>query len=181
MDNSNKNSGARADDSPGHPLATQWPAIRRLAVRTRRTSLAFSIASVDQNGHPWVTPIGSLMFDRDRPRAVYFELLTQRLSTHLDQDPRVVVLGVDSGKWLWLKSFLSGRFSSPPGVRLVGKALPRRAPTNEEIQRWYRITGVGRKTRGGRMLWTTCRWAREIEFESIEPVSVGPMTRGLWS
>ena len=163
-----------------HPLAHQWPAIKRLTTRTRRTSLAFSVASVDPDGNPWVTPIGSLMFDRERPRAVYFELLTRRLSAHLDENPRVVVLGVDSGKWLWLRSFLKGRFSSPPGVRLIGRALPRRAPTEAEIQRWYRITGLGRKTRGGRMLWTSCRWAREIEFDGFEPVGLGPMTRGLW-
>ena len=162
------------------PIGDHWPTLRRLVSRCRLTSLAVSMATVDPGGSPRVSPIGSLMLDRDVPAGYYFEIMTRGTSLNLEGGARVSILAVDASKLLWLRALVSGRFPRPPAVRLLGIAGDRRTPTAQEISRWRQRVGVLLKTRGGHALWGTLEWVRDLRFDAFEPVDLGLMTRSHW-
>jgi hypothetical protein len=159
-------------------LTAEWPRIRALFERARIQGLHHAIASIDPDGHPRVTPIGSLLLERDRPRGFFFDIFSQRFAANLDRDPRVAVLAVDARKSLWLRSLVRGRFESAPAVRLLGRAGPRREAAPAEVERWQRRVRWFRGLRGYERLWGRLDHVRDIEFHAWEPVQLGSMTRG---
>jgi uncharacterized protein len=159
---------------------TAWPMVRALASRTFVSSLHFAFATVNPDGTPHVTPIGSLILAADRPEGVFFEVFSVQMAQNLDERPRVCVLAVNSGAALWLAALLRGRFATPPAARLLGTAGPRREATPAELARWRRRTRGLWRLQGGRSLWGQIRYARTIRFDAVEPVRLGTMTRGAW-
>lgn len=156
----------------------EWAMVRRIVPRTIRSSLACSIASLNEDGSPHVTPIGSFL-PTQKGTGFYFDAFNAQLSANVDRDPRVTILAVDSGVGLWAKSFLKGRFVSTPGVRLVATVGKRRRSTDEEIRRFHRIVGVTLRTRGGQQMWRSLPLARDVMIERVVPIRMGTMTRGL--
>jgi len=110
-------------------LRENWDQIRDVVSRGKRSTGHFAIASVDPEGRPHVTPVGTL-FLRDDLTGFYFEQYTSTLTHHLDTNPQVCVMAVDRGSWFWFRSLLAARFTAPPGVRLYGRSAPgvRRRP-----------------------------------------------------
>lgn len=155
-----------------------WRGLRRLFAGTFSSSLHFSIASLGPDGAPFVTPVGSVLLQDEPGRASYFELYTQGLGARLVEDPRLCVLAVDSGRWLWLRALWRGRFPRLPAIRLRGRAeLDLRAPTDRERRRMLkRIRGV-RHLRGGRLLWgdLDCP-VRDIVIDEVDTVGLGALT-----
>ncbi|ANM32217.1 hypothetical protein ABI59_11765 [Acidobacteria bacterium Mor1] len=138
-----------------------------------------SMASTDPDGHPRVTPIGSLMLKRDGT-GCYGELFAHGLGKNVDRDDRVTILAVSASKWLWLDALIRGRFRTVPGARLRARIGELRDSTEVERRIWFRrIRGV-RWTRGSKMIWEKLPHVREVTIESIEPVRIGPMTKHLW-
>jgi Pyridoxamine 5'-phosphate oxidase len=158
--------------------ALSWPEVRDIVRRTMRSSLHSSIASINDDGSPHVTPIGSLMLT-DPWRGLFFEVFTTQLLRNLDRDPRLCVLAVDSRKRFWLESVARGRFGRAPAVRLTGTAGARRDATLEERARFERAVRPLRGFKGHGRLWGNVRHVRDIEFEAVLPVRLGAMTRGL--
>ena len=113
-----------------------WQQARRILRNGLASNLHCSIASVDPEGRPHVTPIGSVMLAPEPGRGLYFDILNARLSRNVDAQPSVCVLAVDSRKTVWLRALVSGRFTDPPGVQLDGTAGPRREATRSEIDRF---------------------------------------------
>lgn len=161
-------------------LDEQWITVRDLVNRSFRSSLHYAVASVNSDGTPHVTPIGSLLLKENEPAGFYFELFTKQLPHNLDEQPRICILAVNSSKWFWLRALLLGRFPSPPAVRLRGTVGERRQATPEEIARWRKRVGWTRWFKGHQLLWGNLRFVRDIHFESIEPVRLGRMTKGIW-
>jgi uncharacterized protein len=161
-------------------LEESMPAIRRVFRDASRTSLHVSIASVNSDGSPHVTPIGSLYLREDGV-GVFFELFTTKLIENIERNPRVSVLAVNSGKWFWLRSLLAGRFPTYPGVRLDGTMSARRESTSEERDWWKRRIAPINWTRGAQILWSDAnlKYVREIHFTQAIPVEVGAMTQHL--
>lgn len=155
-----------------------WGGVRRLFRSAFTSSLHYAIASVDAQGAPHLTPIGSLILDRPG-HGFYFERFTTRLPRHLGKDARVCVLAVDSGRWFWLRSLIAGRFARPPAMRLYGVVGEARAATAREKALWLRRVRPLRFTRGHALLWRDMETVREISFERAEPVHLGAMTAGL--
>jgi len=56
----------------------------------------------------------------------------------------------------------------------------RRQATPAEIALWRKRVGWTRWLNGHQLLWGNLRFVRDIHFDSIEPVRLGAMTRGLW-
>lgn len=73
-----------------------WAMVRRLVPRTIRSSLHCSIASLNPDGSPHVTPIGSFL-PTEKGRGVYFDAFNAQLSANVDRDPRVTILAVNGG------------------------------------------------------------------------------------
>lgn len=141
-------------------LARQWDVVRDVV---RRFTGPLAIASVDADGGPTITPIGTV-FLRDDCTGFYFDQYAERLSENLDRNPRVCVMAVDSGSVFWLRSLLTGRFRKAIGVRLYGTAGPRRPATPDELNEVHKRVGLMGATRGGRMLWSDFSRVRDLTF-----------------
>ncbi|WP_347957039.1 pyridoxamine 5'-phosphate oxidase family protein [Gordonia aichiensis] len=153
----------------------QWTAARRVVHRAIRSSLHCSITSLNADGSPHVTPIGSFL-PTSKGRGIYFDAFNKQLAANVDRDPRVTILAVDSGPVMWAKSLLRGHFVSAPGIRLVGTVGEQRESTEREVQRFHDLVGPLLKTKGGVRMWGSLPLARDVVIESIEPIHMGPMT-----
>ncbi|MCA9605743.1 MAG: pyridoxamine 5'-phosphate oxidase family protein [Myxococcales bacterium] len=161
-------------------LARAWPELRRLFGRAFASSRHVAIASLDDEGHPRVTPIGSFMLAPEVGRAFYFERFVGALRQGVERDPRVSILAVDSGAVFWLRSLAAGRFDQAPGVRLRGLAAPElRAATPAEVERFRRRVRRTRWTRGHELLWSELAEVRDVAIHAVEPVHLGRMTAAL--
>ena len=160
-------------------LHENWGEIKALFRESFRSSFHYAIASIGENGEPHVTPIGSLILDKPG-YGYYFEKYPNKLPQNLSAHSQVCVLAVNSGRWFWLKSLFAGRFPTPPALRLYGIAGDLRVATDQEMARWQRRVRRIRFTKGHALIWHGMTQVREIEFNRIEPVHIGEMTRGLW-
>ncbi len=157
----------------------RWNQIRRIFHDAFKSSFHFSIATVNPDGSPHVTPIGSLIL-QDGQKGFYFEHYVSGLSRNLQRNKRVCVMAVNSGKWGMIKSFFLGRFIAPPGVRLTGTAGERREATPEERAMFIKRVRKYRMFKGYDLLWSRLRHVRDIQFDSYEPIRIGALTRQVW-
>lgn len=138
-----------------------------------------AIASVDADGGPHITPVGTV-FLRDDRTGFYFDQYTRALARNVDRDPRVCVMAVDTSRLFWLRSLLVGRFNAPPAVRLygtVGALRPATPPELEEVRSSVRAT---QWLKGGKMLWSDFSQVRDIAFTGFRPVRYPVMMSHLW-
>ncbi|WP_330180441.1 pyridoxamine 5'-phosphate oxidase family protein [Nocardia sp. NBC_01503] len=147
----------------------EWDQVREIVSRAKRSTGHFAIASVDRDGMPNVTPIGTV-FLRDDRTGFYFDQYTSALASNLDANPRVCLSAVDSGSLFWFRSLLTGRFATPPGVRLYGTAGPRRLATAAELEQVRRRVRPMLLLKGGRLLWSDFTHVRELTFDSFRLV-----------
>ncbi|MFK8000061.1 MAG: pyridoxamine 5'-phosphate oxidase family protein [Polyangiales bacterium] len=136
------------------------------------------IASVGADGHPHITPVGSLWLHRTEPRGLYLELFTKQLPKNLAHDPRFTMLFVDSGAWTWLRALVRGTFRAPVGVRLHGVAGPPRASEPHEVARFQRLVKPVSWTKGHDILWSRLPRVRDLTFTGATPIRLGAMTKG---
>lgn len=160
---------------PYPTLEAIWPELRRLASRT----MPFVFATVNADGSPQATPIGSVRLDRETARGTFLEKFPTRLRQNLDRDGRFALLAVDTSISTWLGALLRGRFVHLPAARLIGRAGPRRRATAEEALRFQRKVRLTRGTRGYDILWRTMPFARDLVFEGWAPVRLGAMNASL--
>ena len=95
-----------------------WTDIKAIFRESFKSSFHSAIATVNENGEPHVTPIGSLILSKPG-FDFYFERFTRQLPRNLDESRQVCVLAVNSSRWFWLKSLLGGRFPSVPAIRFI--------------------------------------------------------------
>jgi len=152
-------------------LIDDWAEIRRIFAR----SFYASIATVDADGLPHVTPIGSLLLDREPGRGFWFERFTTALPRHLDERSHLCAMAVNTRLRLWLRALVTGRFPSAPGIRLAGTAGERRKATEREIELFERRVRPVRWTRGYELLWTRFERGREVTFDRVIPLRLGRM------
>ncbi len=160
-------------------VSENWSEIKRIFRASFKSSFHFAVATVNRNGEPHVTPIGSLMLG-EPGRGFYFEEFPINLKSNLQVNKHVCVLAVNSSRWFWLKSLLLGRFTAPPAVRLRGTVGETRDATETELSRWQRRVNSVRLSKGHALMWGRMSKVRDIEFTAIEPVYIGEMTRDHW-
>lgn len=152
-----------------------WIELKRLAGRAFSTSLHFTIATLNADGTPLVTPIGSLILSAPG-EGYYFEVFADRLCANLERGSPVAVLGVNSSSLFWLQSLIAGRFESPPAFRLSGVAGAKRAATETERSSWQKKVRFLLWSKGHKLLWGKLDTVRELHFHALEPVRLGVMT-----
>jgi len=157
----------------------QWAKIRNIFQDAFNSSFHYAIATVNQDGTPRVTPIGSLMLQDDR-KGFYFEGYVSALAINLTHYKRVCVMAVNSGKWSLLKSFFRGKITTPPGVRLMGTAGDRRKATEQEMDQFKKRFRMYRMFKGYNLVWGNLKYVRELRFDAYEPVRIGALTRAVW-
>jgi len=156
-------------------LATIWLQVRRLVARATVTV----VASVNEDGSPHLTPIGSLYLRRDELTGFYLERFPTTLPRNLERDQRFAVYAGRSDAAIWLKSMLRGRFDELIAIRLLGRAGKKRPVQEDERARFLKRMRLFRFTKGYRLLWGDFRFARELTFDGFELVQAGEMTRRL--
>ena len=160
-------------------IQQHWQTIRKIVNRALESNSFCSVATVSPDGFPHVSPIGSLILG-EAGTAVYFEEYARNTRRNLDRDQRICVLAVTGGFLYTLKALFKGRFDSPPGVRLMGRAGARRVASDEEMKQWLARIKPFRRLKGYDLLWKDMRYVREVTFETFEPLRLGAMCRGLW-
>jgi len=157
----------------------QWALIRRLFDDAVASSLHYSIATVNPDGTPHVTPIGSLILTKEN-KGFYFEVFSNQLPRNLQTNQRICVLAVNSNPLFWLTSLFLGKFSAPPAIRLIGYAGERREATDHERRLMHKRIGRFKSLKGYKVLWGKLEHVRELHFEAAEPILLGKMTQALW-
>ena len=156
-------------------LRNNLPEIRRHFNVSSASSFHVSIASVNPDGSPWVTPIGSFLLKKNGI-GIYFEMFPTTMPNNFKQNNQVVVMGVNSGFWFWLSSVFRGKFKRPPALRLIGKVGELRDPTEEEVKKISRRFDPLKGTKGHKIMWSTIGKIREIHFDHVAEVRIGKMT-----
>jgi len=157
-------------------IETHWADVKRIFKKSFISSFHYSIATVDINGKPHITPIGSLILGKPG-HAIYFEEFTNHLKNNIKENPSISVLAVNSGKLFWLKSLILGQFSEPPAIRLNGVAGKAREASSHEIKLWQKRIKFVSFTKGYKIMWSNMKTVREIKFTEIEQVHIGSMTK----
>lgn len=169
-------------------IGRHWKTIQDLFEKAFKTSLYYSIATVDEDGSPRVSPIGGLMLNDDRT-GCFIEAHAGNLLKNLRRNPTFCIMAVNSTPKFWLKSIVAGRFTSPPGVRLMGTVIRRREATKDDIDKFLgRVKSLRcyfkliplRKLKGYRLLWGNVKYVWEFELTSAEPLKLGTMGSALW-
>ena len=157
-------------------IYTDWEVVKKVFKKSFSSSFHYSIATVDQNSKPHITPIGSLILGKPG-HAIYFEEFTKQLPINISINNSICVLAVNSSKWFWLKSLIVGQFTELPALRLEGEAGILREATKQEVKLWHKRVNTVKFTKGHKLLWKNMGMVREIKFTKIIPVKIGLMTR----
>ena len=159
-------------------IGGNWPVVKKIVNDCLKSSTYCALATVNEDGSPHVTAVGSLIL-RDDPSGYYLEEFPVKTPSNLKADRRVCILAVRSGRLYWMKSLIKGKFSSSPGIRLMGTAGERREASIEETAAWRRRVKMAKGMKGYDILWKNMKYARDITFDAYEPLRLGAMTRDL--
>ncbi|MCL2297895.1 MAG: pyridoxamine 5'-phosphate oxidase family protein [Proteobacteria bacterium] len=151
-----------------------WTLLKQHYQKTIKTG-ACSIGTVDGQGMPNVTPIGSLVLT-EKGRGFFFNVFCELLSRNIANNPNICVVYVNVGSFYWLKSLYKGRFVQPVGFKLLGKAGPKRAATSEEVEAFRSRIKLLKPLKGYRLLWSDLSFVRDVELTDYFPVNAGKMT-----
>ncbi len=84
-------------------ITTDWEKIRDHFNKSFSSNLHISIASLNSENNPTVTPIGSL-FLNDNQTGFYFKKFPSKIPEHAKTNPKVCLLGVNSRRLFWIKA-----------------------------------------------------------------------------
>jgi len=159
-------------------LIENWSQIRKLVNGTFRRQLHVAIASIDTDGKPTNTPIGSLFLNSNQT-GFYFEKFPKKLPKNAQANPNICVLAINSKRLFWLKSLFKNKFDSLPGIKLHGVLGERRKATKIEISRLNKRMWFTKGLKGNTYLWGDMKEVRDITFTAVEKINIGEMTKGL--
>ncbi|WP_024772048.1 hypothetical protein [Aquimarina macrocephali] len=159
-------------------IQTNWNAVRQHFNKSFKSNFYVSIASVDADNNPTVTPIGSL-FLNDNQTGFYFEKFPSKLPEHAKANKNICALGVNSNRFFWIKSLFKGNFPNYPAVKLYGELGERRKATDKETGRLNRRMKTTKGLKGNTYLWGKMEFVREIHFTKVEKINLGKMTSKL--
>ncbi|WP_298879093.1 pyridoxamine 5'-phosphate oxidase family protein [uncultured Polaribacter sp.] len=159
-------------------LEENWQKVRIHISKTIGSNMHVSIASVNKENQPTVTPIGSL-FLNDNQTGFYFEKFATRLNTNSKKNNKVCVLAVNSDKWFWFKSLFKMNFSEYPAIKLYGELGIKREATDNEYLAFQKRVRITKNLKGSKYLWKDMSMVREIKFTKAEKINLGKMTKEL--
>jgi hypothetical protein len=157
-------------------IKNNWSEIRKHFNRSFRSNFYVSLASVNTEDQPTVTPIGSLFLNQNQT-GFYFEKYPTKIPLNVQTNPKICVLAVNSNTWFWLKSLFSGKFQSNPAIKLYGTLGERRKATEIETNRLNKRMRATRGLKGNTYLWNDMLWVRDITFLKAEKINLGTMTQ----
>ena len=159
-------------------IKANWKLIKRHFNISFKTSLSVSIASVDKDNKPTVTPIGTVFLNNDQT-GFYFEKFPKKIPENAKTNKNICVLGVNSSKWFWIKALYKLKFSEYPAIRLYGELGEKRKATEIEILRLNRRMRTTKGLKGNTYLWGKMEFVREMKFTKAEGINIGKMSENL--
>ena len=114
-------------------VKSNWKEIKIHFNKSFSTNFHASIASVNENCIPTVTPIGSLFLNNNQT-GFYFEKYPTTLPSNIKSNPNVCILAVNGGIWFWLKSLFNGDLKNYHAIKLYGKLGEKRKATVVEVK-----------------------------------------------
>jgi len=160
-------------------ISKNWHEILNVLRKGKQSNKFFSIATVDENGNPHVTPIGHVYF-RNNMTGYYFDAYSKAMPKNFITNNRICLMAVNSGNWFWLTSLLRGRFASAPAVRLFGEVSDARDATAEEIEILKNSIKITSKLKGHELLWGDLTRVRDMTFTDFSPATYPVMCDDLW-
>lgn len=160
-----------------HDIHAHWPDILQVVQQAKKSSRFFSMATVDTQGNPYVTPIGHVFF-REDGTAYYFDAYSQHMPQHFQHNRRVCVMAVNSGAGFWLKSLFKARFNTAPAVRLFGEVGDKRPATGAEKAQLAASIKATSRLKGHQLLWANLDQVRDIRFDEFRYASYPVMCEG---
>ncbi len=156
-------------------IHANWKEIRKHFNRSFSTNFHVSIASVDKEGNPTVTPIGSLFLISNQT-GFYFEKFPTKLPENSKVHTAICVLAVNSSAFFWLISLFKGKFDAYPAIKLYGQLGEKRKATDTEIDKLNTRMRTTKWLKGNAYLWGKMEFVREITFTKAEKINLGKMT-----
>lgn len=159
-------------------IKENWIEIRKHFNTSFRTNFHVSFASIDKEGNPTATPIGSLFLNSNQT-GFYFEKFPTKLPENSKSHKNICVLAVNSNTFFWLTSLFTGKFNRHPAIKLYGKLGVKRKATEMEIKRLNARMRTTKFLKGNKYLWGNMEYIREITFSKAEKINLGEMTQNL--
>lgn len=156
-------------------IIKNWKIIREHFNKSFNSNFRVSIASVDSNNIPTVTPIGSLFLNKNQ-KGFYFEKFPSKLPLHFKSNKNICILTVNNNTGFWLKALFKNKFSKHPSIKLYGILGDRRKATEIEISRLNKRMRITKWLKGNSYLWGNMEYVRDITFTKAEKINLGQMT-----
>jgi len=155
-------------------IIKDWNTIKQHISDSFKSSLHVSIATVNKNNIPTITPIGTLFLNNNQT-GFYFEKFSSGLTSNVENNNKVCVLAVNSNRFFWLKSLFYGQFKKPPALKLYGELGEKRKATEAEKHALSRRMRFTKSLKGNQYLWSDMEFVREIRFNNVESIKLGKM------
>ena len=155
-------------------IIKDWKTIKKHISASFKSSLHVSIATVNKNNVPTITPIGTLFLNNNQT-GFYFEKFSSGLTSNLEINNKVCVLAVNSSAFFWMKSLFYGQFKKHPALKLYGELGLKRKATAAEKHALSRRMRFTKSLKGNRYLWNDMQFVREIHFNDVESMKLGKM------
>jgi hypothetical protein len=135
-----------------------------------------SIATVNQNGQPHNTPIGSVFLENES-KGYYLEMYTRSIAANAKENNKACIMVVNASIWYWLKSLFKGKFVSPLGARIYVELKEKRIGTDLEKNRFLKKVKPLKFTKGYKKLWGANQFhVRDFVITDIKPVAIKTMS-----
>ena len=152
----------------------KWQHIGKVMNDAQKAAMHCSIATVDAQLQPTITPIGTL-FLRENQSGFFFDTYTESLQQNLPQNSKACIQAVNSSRLFWLKSLFKGQFSDYPGVRLYVEIGDLRLANAEELAQISRRIQSLKWTKGSQLIWSDFTHVRDFTVQSFRRVKYPKM------
>ncbi len=152
-----------------------WHDIQRVFKATQSAAMHCSIATVDEQLQPNISPIGSLFLHEQNFSGFFFDCYAESFEQNLKHNDRACIQAVNSSRLFWLKSLLQGRFQDYPGVRLYAKIGALRPAATHELAAIQRRIHPLAWTKGSQLIWSDFTHVREFSVQDFRWVKYPKM------
>ena len=152
----------------------EWQHIGKVMNDAQKAAMHCSIATVDAQLQPTITPIGTL-FLRENQTGFFFVIYTESLQQNLPQNSKACIQSVNSSRLFWLKALFKGEFSDYPGVRLYVEIGDLRLANAEEQAQILRRIQILKWTKGSQLIWSDFTHVRDFTVQSFRWVKYPKM------
>lgn len=159
-------------------IEKHWPNILKVINEGKKSNRFFSIATVNNDGTPHVTPIGHVFFNDDM-MGYYFDQYSEAMPKNFETNKNICLMSVNSGTFYWLKSLFLGKFSISPAIRLMGTVGDIRDARTDEIEKLEKSISITSGLKGHKLLWSELNKVRDLQFTSFSPAKYPVMCEGL--